>query len=220
MQGKLQRISDALPLVAQRLELQKVTDTLKGSDTILLPENFGDRGRELQLELKRATTEQELLVKTLENLDEQLAQMQIPTGLIDRASVIEDLQQKLGSHRKAMHDRSSNVVVNLTERENAMKAALKSLGYSADLEQCDSLRITVANKTLIRDLATKKSAVEGKRDNAFTQLALLNKNIAGTEAALTKLADPAPPELLVKAIKRIEQKRSTGDAVKIGQGAQ
>ncbi|MBU6452738.1 MAG: AAA family ATPase [Cyanobacteria bacterium REEB67] len=204
--GKLERTKAALPLVAERLGLEKVLTALKTAQTILLPENFGDRSRELRLELKRGENEQDSLKRALTALDAELEPMQIPTALIDRAVVIEDLQQKLGSHLKAMSDRSTNVVVGLTEHENNMRAALKNLGHPPDLDLCENLRITVAQKTLIRELAASKAAVEGKCEAARGRLELLNKNIATTEAELARLSDVAQPERLVKAIKRIEQK--------------
>ena len=167
-QGKLQRIKDALPLLAKRKALQMALDQLKADEAIALPEDFGQKARNLQLEKARLTSDNEQLEQSLKQLVVDLDNMQIPSGLLDRAPGIEDLQQKLGSHLKAMDD-TTNMVVRLTEHENVMKTALKDLGHKPDLELCENLRITVGEKVRIRELEANKKAVESKAEAAKSQ---------------------------------------------------
>jgi uncharacterized protein YhaN len=204
-QGKLQRIKDALPLLAKRKSLQMALDTLKAEDAIALPEDFGQKAKTLQLEKARLTSENEQLELGLKQLAVDLDNMQIPSGLLDRAPGIEDLQQKLGSHLKAMDD-TTNMVVRLTEHENVMKTALKDLGHKPDLELCENLRITVGEKVRIRELESNKKAVESKAEAAKGRVASIAKTLESIRAELGKLAQVAESEALVKAVKRVEQK--------------
>ena len=204
-QSKLQRIKDALPLLAKRKSLQMALDKLKLEEAIALPEDFGQRAKSLQLERARLFSDNEQLEQSLKQLIDELEGMQIPSGLLDRAPGIEDLQQKLGSHLKAMDD-TTNMVVRLTEHENAMKTALKDLGHKPDLELCENLRITVGEKVRIRELEANKKAVEGKAEAARGRVASIAKTMASIKNELSKLADVAESEMLVKAVKRVEQK--------------
>ena len=53
--ARLERIKEALPLVAKHKEVMKTLAAL--ADTIMLPEDFGERARQLKLDLKRTETE-------------------------------------------------------------------------------------------------------------------------------------------------------------------
>ncbi|MBX9720509.1 MAG: AAA family ATPase, partial [Candidatus Obscuribacterales bacterium] len=55
--SKLQRIKEALPLVAQRSQVIEKLEQLK--DAAVLQENFGEINRQLQLELRRTSTAEE-----------------------------------------------------------------------------------------------------------------------------------------------------------------
>ncbi len=200
--ARLQRWKEALPLAAGRKELLRTLEDLTGA--VCLPEDFGEKSRQLQLDLRRTVTEEQNTSKEIEQLSEQLAIINIPEGLLEQATVIEDLHQQLGSHQKAMVDRSG-LLNDINRLEADIMTGLKSLGHSPAIESCQSLHITVSDRARIRDLASDKAGLQAQCSHAQSRLGQLKLSLENTHRQLDALKDTPDVGRLQPAVKRIVQ---------------
>jgi len=102
-EAKLKRIGKALPLIARKMELEDELAAV--ADVPDLPDDFGDKRRDAEKELKVATRDLHRHEKTMKDLQKRLTSLELPAPLLENASSIEMLQHALGSHRKALKDR-------------------------------------------------------------------------------------------------------------------
>ena len=100
-QAGLKRIKSAIPLVARRRRLTQELDEL--GDVIRLRDDFGAEFRKAQDQLRLAEHTITKSRAALEEIDAQLAQLDPPRMLLDAATEIESLQERLGAVEKASH---------------------------------------------------------------------------------------------------------------------
>ena len=101
--GALERIGEALPLIARKKELD--AELTAYDDVPSLSEDFSDRRREAENALGIAANDADRAQETIDDLGEQLDQVVVPEKLIENAEIIEALQHDLGSFKKANADR-------------------------------------------------------------------------------------------------------------------
>ena len=100
---RLERIHDALPLIARKREIgAELTAFRKIPD---LPDDFGDKRRDAEKDIAIARRDLERFQKQIDKLGQRLEDVQVSDILITHASAIESLQHELGSFRKAQTDR-------------------------------------------------------------------------------------------------------------------
>ena len=102
-QGALKRIRSAMPLVATHRRL--TTELNELGNVIRLRDDFGDELRKAQDRLREAEPTIARSRATLQEIDSRLAQLDPSPLLLETASEIESLQERLGAVEKANHDR-------------------------------------------------------------------------------------------------------------------
>jgi uncharacterized protein YhaN len=101
--AKLQRIRDALPLIAHRKEIE--IRLAAHQNVPQLSADFSQKRQEAEKELNISTRDQKRIRANIGQCESQIQTLEIPHKLLTLAASIEALQQKLGSIRKAQQDR-------------------------------------------------------------------------------------------------------------------
>ncbi len=101
--GLLQRIGEALPLMARKKEIDAAFAAF--ADVPWLGEDFGEKRRRAENELEIATNDFNRSQKQMDLLDEQMRTIDVPAQLIRQGAIVEALQHDLGSFKKAQQDR-------------------------------------------------------------------------------------------------------------------
>ena len=117
-----------------------------------LADDFEDRRRATENTLTMSGNDVERAGNLLSDLQQKISLLAVPEALLQQASLVEELQQELGSFRKAMQDRPT---LEARRRTLSQQAAtrLAQLGL-ADLPPNDPrLRLTPAGISDIQDLA-------------------------------------------------------------------
>lgn len=100
---KLRRFREALPLIVRRTEIEGELEAYR--DVPELPDDFGEKRRDAEKDLKIATRDLERCRETIATIDRRTEALPVPDALIRQAAAIEALQHELGSFRKAQQDR-------------------------------------------------------------------------------------------------------------------
>jgi len=135
---RLERIREALPIIARRREL--IEDYKNYATAVLLPENFRDERHGLITKLNIAENDRSQTLQAIETLKRDMAKLQVSEGLIENSGLIEEIHQELGSHRKAARDR-----IRLQTRKDVLRSEakdiLRGLRDDLSLEDAEKLRI-------------------------------------------------------------------------------
>ncbi len=102
-QAKLERFQEALPLIARKKEID--TDLVAYQGVPDLADDFGDKRRDVEKDLKMATRDLERSQAAIEKISKEIDALPDHKALLENAAAIELLQQELGGFRKAQKDR-------------------------------------------------------------------------------------------------------------------
>src|SRR5204863_2385425 len=105
-QGRLARLGEALPLLAERDT--RLAERTPFADAVLLPEDFGEQRREITTALAQARTAERDAEAELGQVAAAIADLSqdLPRALFDQSGRIEEINRRLGSHQKATADRA------------------------------------------------------------------------------------------------------------------
>ncbi|HSN98649.1 MAG TPA: AAA family ATPase, partial [Candidatus Nanopelagicales bacterium] len=163
--GRAQRV---LPLLEARRTLMAARAAM--GEVAILPEEAPRDREEAQARIAAAEASAARLRRDLEELEERRGALLIPRSLIELApEIIDDLQNRLGSHRKATVD-LPRVRGELQALEDEARAALRRLGREPLLDQVDALRPDVATEARIKKLARERGEVEARPREAARML--------------------------------------------------
>jgi uncharacterized protein YhaN len=101
--NRLQRIQQALPLIAERKDLEN--DLKQYADAVLLPEEFPEKRRDFLSKLASAQSQKDQSHKNIESCDKAISELFISDELLDNGDAVEDIHLELGSQNKAVKDR-------------------------------------------------------------------------------------------------------------------
>jgi len=102
-QARLARIQEALPSIARKKEIDSALVAYRGVPD--LADDFGDKRRDAEKELKMATRDVARSREAIERISREIDALPVHRALLDNAAAIESLQQELGGFRKAQKDR-------------------------------------------------------------------------------------------------------------------
>ncbi len=199
---RLERIQEALPIIALRREL--IEDYKKYATAVLLPENFRDERHGLITKLGIAENDRTQTLQAIETLKRDMAKLQISEGLIENSGLIEEIHQELGSHRKAARDR-----IRLQTRRDVLRSEAKDIlrGLRDDLilEDAEKLRIKKADKVGIQELGIKFERIITRIENAQEAIPKISDQINDLDTQLKTLDEPKPIDQLKIAIEQAEE---------------
>ena len=101
--ARLERIHDALPLIARKREIETELSAYRGVPD--LPDDFGEKRRDAEKEIAIAGRDLARSQERMDKLRQRLNALPVADKLLAHASAIESLQHELGSFRKAQKDR-------------------------------------------------------------------------------------------------------------------
>jgi len=199
---RLERIQEALPIIAQRNEL--LEDLKNYATAVLLPENFRDERHGLITKLSIAEDNRTQTLQVIETLERDMAKLEVSEGLIENSGLIEEIHQELGSHRKAARDR-----IRLQTRKDVLRSEAKDIlrGLRDDLtlEDAKKLRIKKADKVGIQELGIKFERIITRIENAQEAIPKISDQINDFDTQLKTLDKPKPIDQLKIAIEQAEE---------------
>ncbi len=204
-QSRLERVLQALPLVAQLKERRRERAEL--GVTALLPEGFTQERESVQAQLARARAEAEKAQQRIAQHESQLAGLSVPDELLAQEATVNELIKESGSVRKARQD-LPRVQQQVHEARADAREILADLRPDLELEAAETLRLPLEQREHIRRLAEQYGPlVERGRSAAQREQEHTTKH-AEAERELATL----PPARDVSEMKRTAtQLRRKGD---------
>ncbi|MEZ4524811.1 MAG: AAA family ATPase [Desulfobacterales bacterium] len=172
--NRLERISESLPLIAQRAELLAEYEPL--SHAVLLPQDFADLRRSASEELRLRESMEKQSLAHLKELREALEKLRIPEGLIAQADTIHALIQERGSVIKAGKDRLRLEGLRISMRSDAHEILLNLRG-DMSLEQAAELRPEKGDIIRIQELGTRYERLTARSESAREEIAKLSGHV-------------------------------------------
>ena len=201
----LQRVRDAIPLAAKRAQLQAALAPVANAPT--LADDFSEKRREAVTALDVAARSRKSQQERLDQITKELEGIAAPTDILQHRQTIGHLQQRLGSHLKAMDDRRLRVA----ERKTAIAAAtsaLKDLGRAdLSIDQADQLRIKPQERVRIQNLGIEKSKLVERVSHAQATLDELREQ---RQTVATQLEDFPPCQSIAALSQAISAARDAG----------
>ncbi|MBW2738530.1 MAG: AAA family ATPase, partial [Deltaproteobacteria bacterium] len=199
---RLERIKEALPIIARRREL--IEDYKNYATAVLLPEKFRDERHGLITKLGIAENDCTQTLQVIETLKRDMAKLQISEGLIENSGLIEEIHQELGSHRKAARDRIRLQTLKDVLRSEA-KDILRGLREDLTLEDAEKLRIKKADKVGIQELGIKFERIITRTENAPEPIPKTSDQITDLDTQLKTLDEPKPTDQLRDSLVQAEE---------------
>jgi len=216
-QARLARIHEALPLIARKKEIDTALEGYQGVPE--LADDFGEKRRDAEKDLKMAVRDVERLQAAIENLSRKISALPVPRALTAHAAAIESLQHELGSFRKAQKDRPSLDGRMRTLQKQAADT-LAEISQDISGRATDELKLPPSTVSEIRELGKQYERVTAQQDSAtrqqrkwsirFNQLTAQRRamatpvNVFDLENALQSALAAGPIE------KQLDQMRSAG----------
>ena len=199
---RLQRFDQALPVIAEHASLR--SQLVELGDVPLLPENFSERRIAANQSLSVAQAAERDAVRTLESIQEKIAELDVPEVLLQHATAITQLHTDLGSFRKAARDRPA-LVARKKQLEDESRGILCQLGRDADPDQAENLQLSRAQRVRIQELGNQHQALVSSRRTAEENVRRLADQIEGNGQKLAALNVEADPEPLRRGIRQAQQ---------------
>ena len=204
-QARLKRIKSAIPLVAKRRRLGQEIAAL--GNVVRLRDEFGAEFRAADEKLRQSELTISRTRATLEEITGILSTLDPPQMLLDAASEIESLQERLGAVEKAAHDRGKLESFQ-QDAEHEARRILRELGRRVDLDEAETLRPRADEPAFIRILGQRFAERRGQADQARKTIARHESQIKRQASELAELEQPRDVEPLRRAIR---QARKAGD---------
>jgi uncharacterized protein YhaN len=200
--NRYQRICESLPLIQDRAALLEQLEQLL--DAPLLAENFPTERAKAQTNRTNALRAKDKASREIARLEEQLSQVETPAVLLDKRAAIEALHDPLGSHKKAVADRSRLVGERDALRQRACMM-LQKLGRPPQLDEAKKLELPTGQKKRIRDLAGKYKGLFDLHQRCQKTLQELVDEIRQVEEALERLPEPRDIAELQHVIRQVQR---------------
>ncbi len=189
-QARLARIQRTRPLLQHHTELLQQLDSLQ--DTIILPDDAKAQRIEANLALRTAQAQAKQSQQLIEQLQTQLATINVPGELLGQKSTIDTLREQLGSHLKAARD-LPGVRTERRTVENEAQQLLKRVYPQLALYDLTDLAITDPQRDQIKELADSYPALREKQANILERLEKTTQQLLQLQKNLDLL--PLPPDL-------------------------
>jgi uncharacterized protein YhaN len=139
--------------------------------------------------------------KSIQEIDESLAELEVPDALIEKAELVENLYQELGSYQKAARDRIRLVTQRDLLRSEA-RDILSGLREGLTLEEAERLRLKKTDTVRIRELGGEYERLITKLETARHDIPRLSRLIRDLEKQLEGIETPPAGDDLKAALER------------------
>ena len=199
--NRLMRINQALPTLGRWKSAKMALEPL--SDTRMLADDFQRRRTDAMARLQIAKQKEQEAVERREQLVRDLEPLVVSDILMNDADAIEQLRERLGSHRKAALDRPGLVTAH-QGAEDAAREILRTLGRPTQLNGVESLRLSRDRTLRVQNSANRQTGLVQSLDRALEDCSGLRGLIEQTKRALATAAAPADPTKLRNAVEHIQ----------------
>lgn len=195
--NRLKRIRHILPKLAKRRVLLRELESL--GVVVILPADFAKRRQQMMKELEQA---QAIIEKTRSRRDgfqAQLEMLSINQGLLERGEEIEDLHERLGAHRKALHDRP-HLEAERRQRLSDAASLLKAVRPDFEFASVDTLRPVLARHHRISELGGRYAVLSSRLELAESARRKTEAQLKRLCAERGELPEASVPEPLRRAV--------------------
>jgi uncharacterized protein YhaN len=196
---RLERIKEGLPTIARRKELLEDLESYTGA--ILLPDDFGERRRELLTSLRIAENDKQKEQQSIEDIDKAVTELEISEALLEHAELIEQIHQELGGYLKAAKDRTQIITRRDVLWDDA-REILSGLRDDLTLDEAEKLRLKKAEAIKIQQLGSQYERLITQLEGARRDVTKLSIQLEGLEKQLEGLEAPRPIENLTSVLDR------------------
>jgi len=195
--GKLERVSKALPLIVRKKEVESQLPGYTGVPD--LPEDFGDRRRSIENDLKMAHNDLNRIEESIRYLQGQEATLSVPKRLLQHAAIIEELQQDLGACKKGEKDRPDREGrMRTLQKQASEKLAAIGSDTLADIGEKQMLPPSVLGE--VQDLGKTYERLTTRLETAHEQRRKLAVQVGALTDQKKGLALPKDMAALKKAL--------------------
>jgi uncharacterized protein YhaN len=196
---RLKRIREGLPTIARRKDFIDQFKSYAGA--VLLPDDFGERRRELLTSLRIAQNDKAKEKKSIEEIERAVNDLEISEALLERAELIEQIHQELGGYLKAAKDRTQ-----LVTRRDALwdeaREILSGLRDDLALDEAEKLRLKKTEAVKIQQLGSQYERLITQLEGARNDVTKLANQLDGLEKELEGLEAPRQIESLKTVMER------------------
>ncbi|MDA3897082.1 MAG: AAA family ATPase, partial [Desulfobacteraceae bacterium] len=197
--NRLERIKDALPIIAQRNELIEGLNPY--ASAILLPDNFSKQRREYISNLKIAENDQAQALENIKQLQNEIDHLNISDLILHNADTIESIYQELGGYDKAARDRIQ-LQTRMDILHSEAKLILQGLRDDLTIDETDQLRLNKKNTLHIQELGSRYERIITLIESTRKQIPGLEQDIQNISIRLSGLQSPRPIEKLYHAVEQ------------------
>ena len=174
----LERVQDALPIIAKRKELLEEHKDYAGA--VLLPDEFPEQRRDLLTKLGVSKSEHDQSLKNIETVKKAIAELEISDSILESSERIEEVYQELGTHRKATKDRIKLEAQNSSLRDEA-KEILRSLREDLTVDDAEQLRIKKTDAVRIQELGSGYERITTRIETSREVIPKLTQRISNLD---------------------------------------
>lgn len=203
--NRLQRLEKAIPLLADRKSA--IREAASMGDVRLLDADFGKERRVEEAKLHGAREAVKRASTAIEQLDLEMKGLPVRQEILSQEALIKDMQERLGSHRKARADEPQ-----LRARMDLLRAdallILREFAPHLDHDAVETFRLPEVKKIRIQDLGARFQSHQAIRERAAAEAKKTEADLAAARTALGKIDAPKNPADLKRAVR---QAQSRGD---------
>ena len=198
---RLERIQDALPLIAKRKALLEEYKDHAGA--VRLPDEFPEQRRDLLTKLGVSNSECDQSRKNIAALEKAIAKLEISDSILASSDPVEEVYQELGTHRKATKDRIKLETRKAGLRDEAQDI-LRSLRNDLTVDDADQLRIKKTDAVRIQELGSAYERITSRIETSREVIPGLARRISSLGEQLKNLAAARQIEDLTAAVEQSE----------------
>jgi uncharacterized protein YhaN len=196
-QAWLERIREALPLIAEKRDMDARLTAYQGVP--VLDDDFGDKRRDAEKELKIAVTVAGRSRVAIEKISREIDALPIPRRLLENALAIESLQHELGSFRKAQKDRPG-LDGRMRQLQKQAADLIEEIGEEVMGRSIDELKLPPSTVGEVQTLGKAYERLTAKQESAREQHRNLNNRFNLTTAQRQAMPAPVDVSLLETAL--------------------
>jgi uncharacterized protein YhaN len=196
---RIERLQKALPLIAERQEILRQQADL--GPVLVLPVDFAEIRRKTNDGLQQCHEMRVEAERRIEQIRLQLGKLCIPEVLLAKEERVSELHKALGTHQKAMKDLPKREA-ELEQLEQDACAILAELRPGLSLGEAESLRLQVATRERVRNLAAAHAALLERQRATDRSLRSIEARLSKGQAQLDALGDPKESQELRAVLKR------------------
>ncbi|MGH2928036.1 MAG: AAA family ATPase, partial [Solirubrobacteraceae bacterium] len=192
--SRLERVRNALPLVAQRSDLIRQSSGLRAEGPVA-PRDWAERAAAARERHAASSREHAERVAQRTSLQQRIEEKKVDDGVLDRGPGIDDLVQGIDRYKKDAAD--------LPKRQSELSEACKRLDRIAarlGLEHDDGRVVWEADLVAVQELAQRRAALEAGVEAASRELEAVDSAIATERRRLGSLPDPPEVSELERAL--------------------